>query len=62
MGKLTDSLKNTSQRLNALQQGIRQMQSIGEELADNTLVVAEAALRAGGSATLWTRTPRAASR
>lgn len=47
MGKLTDSLKNTSQRLNALQQGIRQMQSIGEELADNTLVVAEAALRAG---------------
>ncbi len=47
MGKLTDSLKNTSQRLNALQQGIRQMQSIGEELADHTLVVAEAALRAG---------------
>jgi hypothetical protein len=47
MGKLTDSLKATSNQLDRLKSGIQQMQGLGEALADNTEVVAEAALRAG---------------
>lgn len=47
MGKLTDSLKATTARLGAIKHGINQMQELGRELADNTLVVADAALRTG---------------
>jgi hypothetical protein len=47
MGKLTDSLKATTKQLGEIKQGIQQMQALGHELADNTLNVADAALRTG---------------
>lgn len=47
MGKLTDSLKETTQKLSDLKHGIYEMQQLGRDLADNTLEVADAALRTG---------------
>ncbi|HEY9852366.1 MAG TPA: hypothetical protein V6D28_23035 [Leptolyngbyaceae cyanobacterium] len=47
MGKLTKSLKAVSQQLNDVQNGINQMQTLGEELGKNSFRVAEAALRTG---------------
>jgi hypothetical protein len=47
MGKLTDSLKDTTQKLSDLKHGIHEMQQLGHGLADNTLAVADAALRTG---------------
>ena len=47
MGKLTDSLKSTTKQLSEIKHGINQMQDLGRELADNTLRVADAALRTG---------------
>lgn len=47
MGKLTDSLKETTQKLGDIKQGIHEMQQLGRDLADNTLEVADAALRTG---------------
>jgi uncharacterized coiled-coil protein SlyX len=47
MGKLIDSLKGVTHQLEDIQHGIEQMQALGQELADNTLIVAETALRTG---------------
>ena len=47
MGKLTDSLKASTRKLQDIKQGIHQMQQLGQELGDNTFKVAEAALKAG---------------
>ncbi|MBO9998248.1 MAG: hypothetical protein J7641_04435 [Cyanobacteria bacterium SID2] len=47
MGKLTDSLKAATQQLSDIQDGVRQMREIGDEMSNNTLRVAEAALRTG---------------
>lgn len=47
MGKLTDSLKAATQQLSEIKHGINQMQELGQELADNTITVAEAGLRTG---------------
>jgi ribosomal protein S15P/S13E len=47
MGKLTDSLKAVTQQLGEIQHGIDRMQELGQELADNTLTVTDAALRTG---------------
>ncbi|MDC0834579.1 hypothetical protein POG22_16440 [Geitlerinema sp. CS-897] len=47
MGKLTDSLKSTTQKLETIKNGIQNMKEIGDDLSDNTLRVAETALRAG---------------
>lgn len=47
MGKLTDSLKDTSKQLDRVKDGVRQMQALGEGMADNAQAVAEAGLRTG---------------
>lgn len=47
MGKLTKSLKAVTQKLDDVQNGINQMQTLGEELGKNTFRVAEAALQTG---------------
>ncbi len=47
MGKLTDSLKNTSNDLDAIETSIRKIAKLGDELAENTFEVADSALRAG---------------
>lgn len=47
MGKLTKSLKAVTQKLDDVQNGINQMQTLGEELGKNTFRVAEAALKTG---------------
>lgn len=47
MGKLTDSLKATTKKLDDIKHGIQEMQELGRELADNTLNVADAAMRVG---------------
>jgi uncharacterized coiled-coil protein SlyX len=47
MGKLTKSLKAVTQKLDDVQHGINQMQTLGEELGNNTFLVAEAALKTG---------------
>jgi hypothetical protein len=47
MGKLTKSLKAATQKLSDLKEGIAEMQQLSQELADNTLEVADAALRTG---------------
>ncbi|PZV19348.1 MAG: hypothetical protein DCF22_00265 [Leptolyngbya sp.] len=47
MGKLTDSLKGATQKMSDLKHGIHEMQQLGRDLADNTLEVADAALRTG---------------
>jgi hypothetical protein len=47
MGKLTDSLKAATKQLDDIKHGIGQMTELGQELVDNTLVVADTALRAG---------------
>ncbi|MEP0871524.1 hypothetical protein NDA01_17070 [Trichocoleus desertorum AS-A10] len=47
MGKLTNSLKATTKQLSEIKRGIHKMQELGQELADNTLTVAEAGLRTG---------------
>lgn len=47
MGKLTDSLKETSKQLDRVKDGVRQMQALGEGIAENAEAVAEAGLRTG---------------
>jgi regulator of replication initiation timing len=47
MGKLTESLKTTANQLNQVKQGISQMRELGQELSNNTVQIAEAALRTG---------------
>ncbi|HEY9624393.1 MAG TPA: hypothetical protein V6C78_28820, partial [Crinalium sp.] len=47
MGKLTDSLKAATKQLDDIKHGIGQMTELGQELVENTLVVADTALRAG---------------
>ncbi|MEB3230006.1 MAG: hypothetical protein VKJ64_03280 [Leptolyngbyaceae bacterium] len=47
MGKFTDSLREATNQLKNIQQGIDAMTATGQDLADNALEVADAALRAG---------------
>lgn len=47
MGKLTDSLKAAANELDQVKLGIRHMQALGNELADNAVSIAEAGLRTG---------------
>lgn len=47
MGKLTDSLRKTAQELDDIESGIDRITNLGQELAENTVRVADAALRVG---------------
>jgi hypothetical protein len=47
MGRLTDSLKSASADLDAIETGIEKMGELGQELAENTINVADAALKTG---------------
>jgi hypothetical protein len=47
MGRLTDSLKSASKELDAIEVGIDRMADLGKELAENTINVADAALKTG---------------
>lgn len=47
MGRLTDSLKKASKKLDDIDIGIDQMASLSEELAKNTANVADASLKLG---------------
>ncbi|MGB3239241.1 MAG: hypothetical protein WBB29_13160 [Geitlerinemataceae cyanobacterium] len=49
MGKLTDSLREAAKELDNIESGIDRIANIGQELAENTVNVADAALRAGYS-------------
>lgn len=47
MGRLTDSLKKASSKLDDIELGVNQMASLSEELAKNTATVADASLKLG---------------
>lgn len=49
MGKLTDSLRKAAKDLDDIESGIDRIGNLGQELAENTGRVAEAAIRAGYS-------------
>jgi hypothetical protein len=49
MGKLTDSLRKATKELDNIESGIDRIANLGQELAENTVNVAEAALHAGYS-------------
>ncbi len=47
MGKLTESLQETTQQLKNIKKGINQMQLLGDELTENSFMIAETALKVG---------------
>jgi hypothetical protein len=47
MGKLTESLQKTTQQLKDIKNGINKMQLLGNELTENSFVIAETAMKVG---------------
>lgn len=47
MGRLSESLKSGANRIDKVKKGVRKMKDIGDEMAENTVRVADAALRTG---------------